>query len=97
VSAKLAPLADNLVALLAAEPTGMPCDRLARRVRRRRHDVLAALHVDVRFEQEGRTHGSRWRLSTATAGPQPRDGLDRYENGACDHRVGHDGRGARAA
>ncbi len=55
-------LADELVALLADTPGGLSGHELARRVKRRRADVLAALRVDVRVEHDGRTRGSRWRL-----------------------------------
>jgi hypothetical protein len=61
-------LASDLARLLDGEPFGLSGRELARRVRRRRVDVLAALRVDPRFEHSGRTHGSRWRLRRR-AGP----------------------------
>jgi hypothetical protein len=57
------PLADDLAAVLAATPLGLPCDELAKRFHRRRADVLALLRGDPRFEQHDRARGSRWQLS----------------------------------
>jgi hypothetical protein len=62
------PLADDLAAVLAAEPLGLPCAELVARLKRRRGDVLDALRADPRFEHQGRNRGSRWRLA-AGAGP----------------------------
>ena len=56
-------LADDLRRVLADEPLGFSCDELARCVHRRRALVLAALRTDPRFEHDGRTRGSRWRLA----------------------------------
>jgi hypothetical protein len=56
-------LAADLARVLDAEPFGLACDELAKRVHRRRADVLAALRADPRFEQHGRLHGSRWQLT----------------------------------
>jgi len=42
-------LAADLARALADAPTGLPCDTLARRLRRRRTDVLATLQADARF------------------------------------------------
>lgn len=47
-------LADDLARLLAAEPDGLSCDELARRLHRRRASVLAALHGDSRFRARRR-------------------------------------------
>jgi hypothetical protein len=97
VSARLGPLADNLVALLAAEPTGLSCDQLARRLRRRRHDVLDVLRSDGRFAHEGRTRGSRWRLPADTTRSTRWDGMCGDDRAGRDCRVGRDGNEARAA
>jgi hypothetical protein len=56
-------LGDELARVLDGEPTGLPCDALARLVHRRRALVLAALTGDPRFQHEGNTHGSRWRCA----------------------------------
>jgi hypothetical protein len=61
------PLADELTAVLEAEPAGLSCDELASRLRRRRGDVLMALRADPCFEHAGRTRGSRWRLAAREA------------------------------
>jgi hypothetical protein len=55
-------LADDLAGALEREPLGLPCAELAARLHRRRSTLVAALRVDPRFEHEGRTRGSRWRL-----------------------------------
>jgi hypothetical protein len=52
-----------IVAELEAAPAGLSCDELALRLRRRRADVLGTLRADPFFWREGRTRGSRWRLS----------------------------------
>jgi hypothetical protein len=62
------PLADDLAAVLAREPLGLPCAELVARLKRRRGDVLSALRADPRFEHQGHNRGSRWRLA-AGAGP----------------------------
>ncbi|HEY7198508.1 MAG TPA: hypothetical protein VH306_15125 [Gaiellaceae bacterium] len=56
-------LADDVARLLADEPTGLSCDAIAKRLRRRRPDVVAALRADDRFVRYGKTHGARWRLA----------------------------------
>jgi hypothetical protein len=90
-------LADDLVAVLATEPIGLSCDGLARRLRRRRNDVLDVLRSDGRFEHGGCTRGSRWRVVGETVVVARRDGMCRDERGDRGHRVGHDGRGALGA
>ena len=57
-------LADELTNVLDGEQFGLSCDQLALRLRRRRSDVLAVLRSDPRFEHDGRTCGSRWRMTT---------------------------------
>jgi len=57
------PLADDLAAILADEAAGVSCDALARRLRRRKADVLACLRGDPRFVRSGAGRGSRWRLA----------------------------------
>jgi hypothetical protein len=91
VSEQLEALADDLAALLATAGP-LPCDQLAKTLRRRRCVVLAALREDERFEHEGEWRRSRWRLTDETACPARRDGLDRDAPGELDHRVGLDGR-----
>ena len=66
-------LAQVLTELLAGRPDGLSCDEIAGRLRRRRTDVLAVLRTDLRFEHNGRTHGSRWRTCSW-------DGMGRVEN-----------------
>jgi hypothetical protein len=76
-------LADELAALLSREPSGLACNELARRLRRRRGDVLDALRWDPRFGRCGGGRGSRWRMTAAM--PQvssvegPRDVLGRKD------------------
>jgi hypothetical protein len=67
------PLADDLAAVLAAEPTGLPCVHLVARLHRRRGDVLAVLRADPRFEHSGRARGSRWRLRRGRSGQMGRE------------------------
>jgi hypothetical protein len=77
-------LADDLARVLDREPFGLPCHVLARRVHRRRAVVRAALDADERFEHDGRTHGSRWRVAASmvrgpngnSAGPNERGAPD---------------------
>ena len=57
------PLADDLAVILAEEATGLSCDALARRLRRRKSDVLAVLRSDPRFVRSGAGRGSRWRIA----------------------------------
>jgi hypothetical protein len=57
-------LVDDLELVLAGEPFGLSCDGLAKRLHRKRELVLVALRSDVRFEHEGRTRESRWRLAS---------------------------------
>jgi hypothetical protein len=77
-------LADDLAALLAGEPVGLPCAELVARLKRRRGAVLDALRGDPRFEHQGRNRGSRWRL-VAGAGPG--------RNGAAFSAAGQAGQG----
>jgi hypothetical protein len=58
-------LADDLRRVLAEHPYGLPCAELARRVHRRRSDVLATLRTGP-FEHRGRTCGSRWRVAAGS-------------------------------
>jgi hypothetical protein len=55
-------LAADLARILADAP-GLPGETLARRVRRRRTDVLATLQADARFVRTGDRRGSRWHLA----------------------------------
>jgi hypothetical protein len=64
--------ADDLECVLAAEPRGLSCDGLSRRLHRRRTEVLAVLQSNPRFERVGRTRRARWRL---------RDGMGRNDRG----------------
>ena len=68
-------LALDIAAVLAAEPFGVSCDALAKRLHRRRPVVLAALRTDARFVHDGRTHGSRWRLSASGRDGSGWDGM----------------------
>jgi hypothetical protein len=97
LTARLSPLTDDLVAALAAEPTGVSCDTLAARLHRRRADVLLALRGDPRLARTGTTRGTRWRLVAQIPGGTEWDGLDRGERGGRDHQVGRNGRGALGA
>jgi len=72
-------LALELAAELRAAPDGLTCDELARCVRRRRSDVLAALRADPLFQHRGRTRGSRWRISLEAP---PDEALGRNESAA---------------
>jgi len=72
-------LAPEIAAVLAEEPFGLSCDVLAKRLARRRADVLAALRADTRFEHGGTRRGSRWRLA-----PEPWDGLGRKDRRSLD-------------
>jgi hypothetical protein len=67
-------LTADLEALLTAEPFGLSCNALARKMRRRRTDVLAALDTDPRFLRVGKTNGRRWRLAPMTEGVRDRTG-----------------------
>jgi hypothetical protein len=60
-------LADELAALLADEPLGFSGPELARRVRRRRQDVVETMRADARFDQVGSGAGRRWRLRAPKA------------------------------
>jgi hypothetical protein len=68
-------LAADLAALLAEEPFGLPCKRLALRLHRRLTDVLAALNTHDCFEREGKTRGARWRLVREKASLGSREGM----------------------
>jgi hypothetical protein len=81
-----APLAVDLVRVLAAEPSGMSCDMLATKLARRRAHVLAALRDDQRFEHVGGGRWSRWQLSVGTDGGRVQDGLE----GAAGSRLDSD-------
>jgi hypothetical protein len=52
-------LTRDLVVLLESSPSGLSCEELAKRLRRRKADVLDMLRSDERFERRGRTAGSR--------------------------------------
>jgi hypothetical protein len=54
------PIAHELARRLAAEPSGLSCDDLARQVSRRRSHVLSVLRADPRFRRVGHGRGSRW-------------------------------------
>lgn len=71
-------LADELAASLAEERGGLACDALARRLRRRKADVLDALKSDPRFRHSGEGRGSRWRvpLEMGRRGPREQLGLE---------------------
>ena len=69
-------LADDLRRVLDTEPCGLSGRELARRVRRRHVDVLAELRADPRFEHDGRTRGSRWRLRQGAGANGSRSGGD---------------------
>jgi hypothetical protein len=56
-------LARDLARALADEPGGLPAAELARRVHRRRADVLRVLHADRGFEQRGSNRASRWHVA----------------------------------
>lgn len=68
-------LARDIDAVLVAEPLGLSCDLLARRVRRRRCDVLAVLTVRAQFVHDGHTRGSRWRLDASGRDGTEWDGI----------------------
>jgi hypothetical protein len=68
-------LALELADVLAVEPLGLPLDALARRVRRRRVEVLAVLQADPRFTHSGQTRGSRWRLDGSGRNGTEWDGI----------------------
>lgn len=73
---------DDLAALIANvltdEPVGTSCDELARRLHRRRIEVLRTLRSDGRFVHRGDRRGSRWRLAV-TAPTGSRDGRGRTD------------------
>jgi hypothetical protein len=56
-------LARELARALADEPGGLPAAELARRVHRRRADVLRVLRADRRFEQHGSNRATRWHVA----------------------------------
>jgi hypothetical protein len=70
-------LAADLAHVLAAEPCGLPCCELVRRLQRRRGDVLAVLRTDARFKRRGRTRGSRWQLAASEGQGRNGTGLGR--------------------
>lgn len=58
-------LADAIVALLLAEPDGLPCEKVARLLHRRTAAVLDVLRADPRFVTNGEpTKARRWTLTT---------------------------------
>ena len=63
-------LADALERAIA-EHGAAPAATLARELRRRYGDVLAALNGDARFEHVGRRKGSRWSLAPSRNGRHP--------------------------
>ena len=63
-------LADALERAIA-EHGAAPAASLARELRRRYADVLAALDGDPRFEHVGRRKGSRWSLAPSRNGRHP--------------------------
>jgi hypothetical protein len=48
---------------LRRDPDGLSCTELARRLRRRRSDVLQVLEDEPRFTRTGRTRYARWTLA----------------------------------
>jgi hypothetical protein len=56
-------LGDDVARVLDREPFGLPGREVARRVRRRRCEVVAVLRGDQRFVHDGRGRGSRWHLA----------------------------------
>jgi hypothetical protein len=79
-------LADDVARVLASEPLGLPCCDVARRVRRRRGDVLSVLLGDRRFVHDGRGRGSRWRLAAGV----PRRGSQAHLGSEDMERLGLD-------
>jgi hypothetical protein len=77
-------LAEDLVALLLGEPSGLACDELGRRLERRRCDVLDALRCDPRFERCGGGRGTRWRTTVAMVPEGAWDGLGRKARSSPD-------------
>lgn len=62
-------LADDIAHLLARHEYGLPGAEIARRLHRRRANVLTVLRVDARFTRTGTGRGTRYRLRTR--GPEP--------------------------
>lgn len=77
-------LADELAAVLRGKPLGSSCNELARRLGRRRRDVLEALRWDPRFERCGTGRGSRWRIAAAIPLEGAWDVLGRKDRGSPD-------------
>jgi hypothetical protein len=77
-------LVEDLFVVLSAAPFGLPCDLIARRVQRRRTDVLAALRADPRFEHRGGGRGSRWSLAAENPLEGSWDGLGRKDRAGVD-------------
>lgn len=71
------PLADEVAAVLADEPFGVPLAELARRLRRRQMDLRTSLRFDARFTATGATRGRRWRLVAQGRRRDVRDGMGR--------------------
>ena len=65
----------DVVAILARDPAGLPTDRIARLLRRRRADVLAELRQAEaegrieRLDPAGSSHAQRWRLRDVPSEP----------------------------
>jgi hypothetical protein len=57
-------LVDRIAALLE-ELGPLSAEAIARALRCRKADVIAALHSDPRFARSGKTRGSRWSLAPA--------------------------------
>lgn len=87
-----APRIGTLSMLIGVElrhaPAGLSCDELARRLRRRRADVLQVLEDESRFQSTGSTCGRRWTR---------RDGTSRPPGGWCDSGAARTREGLRAA
>lgn len=72
-------LADQLVGILL-ERGALPAGDLAPAIRRRKADVLKALHDDPRFAQSGRRRASRW----SVVPPRSFDAQEAAERWGCD-------------
>jgi len=72
-------LADRLVGILL-ERGALPAGDLAPAIRRRKADVLKALHDDPRFAQSGKRKASRW----SVVPPRSFDAQEAAERWGCD-------------
>ena len=72
-------LADQLVGVLL-ERGALPAGDLAPAIRRRKADVLEALHADCRFVQTGKRKASRWSVVPARSF----DAQEAAERWGCD-------------